>query len=314
MKKELFKITAFALIILAFAWICPGKLIANAATKPAKVTGLAVVDQDDDEISLSWNSVSGANGYQIFQYDSTSKTWTLVQTTSRTYAEVENLTSAKRYKFKVRAYSVSGSSKTYGTKSDTLAAYTEPDEVKGLTAKVTSDSTVTLTWNKVARATKYQVYMYDSAKGKYVRKTTVSGTSTVITGLSSGTTYKFKVRAYKTGSDNIKYYGDFSDSCKAKLTTGTAASTTTAGSTTTVSTTTGNTAASGSYIGITKAKSIALADAGLTASAVYDLEAEFDWENGIAVYEVSFEYGGYDYDYEINAVSGAILEKKVERD
>ncbi|MCD7813987.1 MAG: fibronectin type III domain-containing protein [Lachnospiraceae bacterium] len=313
MKKTLFRWMAFALIIFAFAGTSLGTRTVNVATKLAKVTGLAVADQDDDEIDLTWNRVSGASGYQVYRYDSTSKKWTLIQTTSKTYAEIENLSSAKKYKFKVRAYSSDNGSTVYGTRSDTLTAYTEPDEVKGVTAASTSSGSVTLTWKKTARTTSYQVYLYDSTKGKYVRKTTVSGTSTTINGLTSGTTCRFKIRAYKLGTDGVKYYGDFSDVCKVRVSGTTTSS---SGNTSSEGNSGNNTAAadSGSYIGITKAKSIALTDAGVTESTVRDLEAEFDWEKGVAVYEVSFEYGNYEYDYEINAITGAILEKKVERD
>ena len=56
-----------------------------------------------------------------------------------------------------------------------------------------------------------------------------------------------------------------------------------------------------------KAKSIALADAGLKASQIYDYEIELDYDNGTLRYDVSFEFGGEDYDYEINAKSGKII-------
>lgn len=56
-----------------------------------------------------------------------------------------------------------------------------------------------------------------------------------------------------------------------------------------------------------KAQDIALKDAGLKASQVYDLEIELDSDRGVLRYEVSFEYQGKDYDYEINAQTGKII-------
>ena len=55
-----------------------------------------------------------------------------------------------------------------------------------------------------------------------------------------------------------------------------------------------------------KAKSIALNHAGLTEAEVRELEIELDYEKGVHVYEVSFESGKYDYDYDIDAYSGVI--------
>ena len=52
----------------------------------------------------------------------------------------------------------------------------------------------------------------------------------------------------------------------------------------------------------------ALGHAGLTADQVYDLEAERDRDDGREEYEVSFKAGGYEYEYTIDAASGAILD------
>ncbi len=61
-----------------------------------------------------------------------------------------------------------------------------------------------------------------------------------------------------------------------------------------------------------KAKSIALKDAGFKASEIYDYEIELDRDNGVLHYDVSFEYKGKDYDYEVNAVTGKIIDKEID--
>ena len=66
------------------------------------------------------------------------------------------------------------------------------------------------------------------------------------------------------------------------------------------------------YISRDKAKSIALNDAGLKESKVRQLEVELDKEDN--KYEVDFEYNGKEYSYEINATTGKIIDKEVERD
>lgn len=66
------------------------------------------------------------------------------------------------------------------------------------------------------------------------------------------------------------------------------------------------------YISRDKAKSIALNDAGLKESKVRQLEVELDKEDN--KYEVDFEANGKEYSYEINATTGKIIDKEVERD
>lgn len=67
-------------------------------------------------------------------------------------------------------------------------------------------------------------------------------------------------------------------------------------------------------IGYAKAKSIALNHAGVSENQAYDMDIELDDEDGKLVYEVEFKSNSMEYDYEIDAVSGAVLRHEVERD
>ena len=67
-------------------------------------------------------------------------------------------------------------------------------------------------------------------------------------------------------------------------------------------------------IGHAKAKSIALNHAGLSENQAYDMDIELDDEDGTLVYEVEFKSGNMEYDYEIDAASGAILKHEAEID
>ena len=66
-------------------------------------------------------------------------------------------------------------------------------------------------------------------------------------------------------------------------------------------------------ISASKAKSIALKHAGLTASKVHDLEVERENKNGKSYYEVNFETATKEYEYHIS-LKGKILFVEVERD
>ena len=61
------------------------------------------------------------------------------------------------------------------------------------------------------------------------------------------------------------------------------------------------------YITPEEAKAIALKDADLAEADVRDLEVELDLDDGPAHYDVDFEKGSDDYDYDIDAVTGEIL-------
>lgn len=67
-------------------------------------------------------------------------------------------------------------------------------------------------------------------------------------------------------------------------------------------------------IGAQAAKAAALKHAGLSEGQVQQLQVEWDNENGRAVYEVEFKSGGMEYDYVIDAATGAVLDHEVERD
>lgn len=56
-----------------------------------------------------------------------------------------------------------------------------------------------------------------------------------------------------------------------------------------------------------KAKSIALAHAGLTEAQVKGLRAEYDRDDGRPEYDVEFRMGNMEYEYEIHAETGKIL-------
>lgn len=73
-----------------------------------------------------------------------------------------------------------------------------------------------------------------------------------------------------------------------------------------------NNAANSSYIGVDKAKSIALGDAGLKSSSVTFTTAKLDRDDGRYIYEIDFYTSQKEYDYEIDATSGKILDRDIE--
>ena len=61
-------------------------------------------------------------------------------------------------------------------------------------------------------------------------------------------------------------------------------------------------------ISLDKAKEIALSHAGLSADQVTFVQANMDFDDGIKKYDIEFYCNGQEYDYEINASNGQIIQ------
>lgn len=67
-------------------------------------------------------------------------------------------------------------------------------------------------------------------------------------------------------------------------------------------------------IGVSAAKKAAFKHANVKSSDAWDVEVDLDTENGKLVYEVSFDAGGFDYDYDIDAYTGKVIRSEKEKD
>ena len=68
------------------------------------------------------------------------------------------------------------------------------------------------------------------------------------------------------------------------------------------------------YIGVEKARKIALEHAGLKADEVTYMKVDLDKHERIPEYEIEFFYGDMEYEYDIDAVTGKVLEFSSEID
>ena len=75
----------------------------------------------------------------------------------------------------------------------------------------------------------------------------------------------------------------------------------------------GNQPATGNTIGVAKAKEAELAHAKLNAKDVTFKKAVLDYDDGVAVYDIEFYKGNMEYEYEVRASDGKILDFSVER-
>ena len=189
--------------------------VVSVTTPPAKVTNVGTEKRSSLYLTLSWDQVSGASGYRIYQYNESTEAYEKVTTISdadTTSYKITGLSSATEYQFKVRAYKKVDGVNIWGSSSSVYKDYTNPLKTRNLTAS-TKSSSVTLKWDKVTRASGYRVYRYNSTTKKYERIAILKGNTTcsyIDSKLKKGSTVKYKVRAYKT-YDGVNYYGAYSD-------------------------------------------------------------------------------------------------------
>lgn len=67
------------------------------------------------------------------------------------------------------------------------------------------------------------------------------------------------------------------------------------------------------YISAQQAREIALAQAEKTAEQVKHLQIDSELYERIPHYDVEFSFEGFDYEYEIDAVTGAVLHSEIDR-
>lgn len=172
-------------------------------------------------VTLTWNKQTAANGYEVFKYDASSKKYVLyknITNPNTNTCKVTGLASNKKYDFKVRAYQIDDSEKTYAPFGAVVSQYTSIAKPKLNSAKSTSKKKIKASWSKVGGASGYQVMWstYKNFSKNYKTKSVkAKSLSKTVTAAQSKKTYYVRVRAYKTISGK-KVYSQWSNTKKLK--------------------------------------------------------------------------------------------------
>lgn len=188
--------------------------VTSATSKPAQVTGLKTSKASTNQLTIVWNKVSGATGYEVYYCRTFDGSYQLLRTvTSPTYTTGTGLTAGRGYYYKVRAVNKSGKG-AYSSRLSTQTAL-----AKKTTATTTSalhlrahagtsyDSTLLLpknakltvvckTWDKSGTVW-YKVQYTKSGKtytgychSKWLKVTTTAATAAAATKLAQVTGLK----------------------------------------------------------------------------------------------------------------------------
>ena len=168
-------------------------------TLPSAVSGFKTVSKTSSTSTLSWNKNTSADGYIIDRYIGNRWMQTLkVVGSGNVSATVKNLTAGSTNKLRIRAYKTINKKTEYSSYTY-LNVKTKPAQMTGLKVKSKTNNTVTLQWNKNTTADSVFIEKYDGSKWVNVKKLSAGYTAYTVNGLSSGRTYRFRVRAYRAG-------------------------------------------------------------------------------------------------------------------
>jgi len=168
-------------------------------TAPAAPTGLTATAVGASKIDLSWTAVAGATRYVVYQSNAANVqiiAANIKGNPTSTSTQLSSLSQNLKYYYKVTAISATGESLGSNEVSATTGAY--PAATTGLVATAVSGTQIDLSWNAVAGAVSYNVYLGSDT----VLKGNTAQTTFSLTGLSIGTLYSnFFVRAVNAAGE-----------------------------------------------------------------------------------------------------------------
>ena len=187
----------------------------KAVTNPAKPINLKAVNSTKNSIQISWDKVDRATGYEVFRSTSENSNYVRVKTitdNNTTQIISPNLKEDTTYYYRVKAYIEIDGQKIYSSSATLKAATLKPINITELKMVANSTNSIRISWKQVDDVDGYEVFRATDKNGKYTKIKTITNNTTVSIAspnLQKGTTYYYKVRAYKI-IDGIKQYSEFS--------------------------------------------------------------------------------------------------------
>ena len=169
--------------------------VVKMTIRPAVVSKVTLAARGTTSIKASWAKVAGAKGYRVYQ--KVNGSWVRKADIHTTYYTFTGLKAGTTYNFAVKPYLKDGDTPVWAKTYTGLTAFTKPAKVAGFKVASKTKTTVKTTWSKTTGATMYRVYKV--VNGKWVKVKDVTGTSYTFSGLKKNTSYKFAVKAFKSG-------------------------------------------------------------------------------------------------------------------
>ena len=171
------------------------------------VTGFTSTNATDSSLTLAWNKNSKADGYSVEIYKGGK--WNKIYKGNSASCTAKGLNANSTYTFRIRAYKTSGGAVQYSDYVRLAAKTVESSGVSNVTSfrKISATSSeLIIGWAMNNSAEGYIVEQYKGGKWTEVLRTYTNNTVGFIAGdLKAGTTYTFRIRAYKTSGDTVIY-------------------------------------------------------------------------------------------------------------
>ncbi len=180
-------------------------------TRPGKVADVKASSVKTTSFTLKWEKTEATSCYYVYQYNTKKKKYVKIATVNGNSYKATGLKAGTTYKYKIKSVKLEKGKSVCTNTSAVFSFTTRPDKITVLKTSARKKSYLTLSWKEVEGAEKYQVFMYNKEKKKYVRITTVTGKNKYkVKGLKAGTSYKFRIKAVKN-LNGKNYFSDFSD-------------------------------------------------------------------------------------------------------
>ena len=171
-----------------------------------------ITSDSKNQVTLGWKKVSKAQGYDIYRSDESNSGFEKIASISSgstlTYTD-KGVKSGNTYYYKIAAtYKIKGSAGRGSYSKVTEVAVLKQGSISSIT--LGDNNVLNISWNSVANASGYELAGAVSEKGTYTTLQTSGATSFTHSNLVQGTTYYYKVRAYKDLSNGIRMYGPWS--------------------------------------------------------------------------------------------------------
>lgn len=183
--------------------------IINVTPIPSIATNLKASFIDYNLLSLDWDDVLGATGYEVSYATTSTGAASVIADVSVSDYTRSGLTFNTTGYYRVRAYTTVSDVKVYGNWTTAVAIKTALTAVSNPSAAYTAYNAIQINWSAVNGATGYEVWRSTGTSTYYTLVKTQTTVGFLNTALLTNTKYNYKIRAYRLVG-TVKVYGAYS--------------------------------------------------------------------------------------------------------